>query len=146
MLYQASAWPFRTAVFPLLTGAVLVSLSFASFVGRVPRLVRRSLGEGGSGPADLDDVPEVFTTASGAEWRSAIGWMAAFFVMFWLLGALVTVPLFAVVYLAVVSRQSAVAAGTYAVVSWAFVYGLFVQLLHIPLPPGVLLTSLGELC
>jgi hypothetical protein len=71
--------------------------------------------------------------------------MAAFFVMFWLLGALVTVPLFALVYLVLVSRQSAVAAGTYAVVSWAFVYGLFIQLLHIPLPAGLLLTSLGVL-
>ena len=155
VLYQASAWPFRTAVFPLLTGVVLVALSLASAfvgrkprpsnVGRVPRLVHRSLGEGGSGPAVHDDVPEVFTTASRAEWRSAVGWMAAFFVMFWLLGALVTVPLFALVYLVLVSRQSAVAAGAYAVVSWAFVYGLFIQLLHIPLPPGILLTSLGVL-
>jgi hypothetical protein len=65
--------------------------------------------------------------------------------MFWLLGALVTVPLFAVVYLVVVSRQSAVAAGIYAVVSWTFIYGLFIQLLHVPLPPGVLLTRLGVL-
>jgi len=162
VLYQASAWPFRTAVFPLLTGAVLVALSLASafvgrvprtgsaeneaeHVGRVPRLVRRSLGEGGSGPTAYEDVPEVFTTATGAEWRSAVGWMAAFFGMFWLLGALVTVPVFALVYLVLVSRQSAVAAGAYAVASWAFVYGLFVQLLHIPLPPGVFLTSVGVL-
>ena len=65
--------------------------------------------------------------------------------MFWLLGALVTVPLFAVVYLVLVSRQSIVAAGAYAIVSWAFIYGLFIQLLHIPLPPGVLLASLGVL-
>jgi hypothetical protein len=62
-----------------------------------------------------------------------------------LLGALVTVPLFALVYLVLVSRQSAVAAGAYAVVSWAFVYGLFVQVLHIPLPAGVVLTNLGVL-
>ena len=71
--------------------------------------------------------------------------MATFFVMFWLLGALVTVPLFAVVYLVLVSRQSVVAAGAYAIVSWAFIYGLFIRLLHIPLPSGVLLTSLGVL-
>jgi len=161
VLYQASAWPFRTAVFPLLTGAILVALSLASLlVGRIPRFVRRSLGEGGSGSADhdavnvaapehgppgLDDVPEVFTTASGAEWRSAVAWMTAFFAMFWLLGALVTVPLFAVLYLVAVSRQSVMAAGAYAVVSWAFIYGLFIQLLHIPLPAGALLTSLGVL-
>jgi hypothetical protein len=60
--------------------------------------------------------------------------------MLWLLGALVTVPLFALVYLLVASRESAVLAGSYALVSWAFVYGLFDRLLHIPLPRGVLLT------
>jgi hypothetical protein len=108
----------------------------------VLRLVRRSLGEGGSGPAG-EDIPDVFATASRAEWRAAAGWMAAFFLMFWLLGALVTVPLFALVYLVVVSHQSAVAAGVYALVSFAFIYGLFVELLHIPLPPGALLTSVG---
>ncbi len=57
--------------------------------------------------------------------------------MFWLLGALVTVPLFAVVYLLAVSRQSPVLAGSYALVSWMFVYGLFDRVLHIPLPAGV---------
>ena len=63
--------------------------------------------------------------------------------MFWLFGTLVTVPLFALLYLLVVSRQSAFVAGAYALVSWAFVYGLFVELLHIPLPRGVLLMSMG---
>ena len=96
-------------------------------------------------PAAGEEIPDVFLTASRAEWQSAVGWMAGFFVMFWLLGALVTVPVFALVYLVVVSRQSAVAAGAYALVSWAFIYGLFVELLHIPLPPGALLTSVGVL-
>jgi hypothetical protein len=96
-----------------------------------------------SGPADQEDIPDVFTTATRTEWRHAISWMAAFFAMFWLLGALVTVPLFALVYLLRVSRQSSIVAGSYALVSWAFIYGLFVRLLQIPLPPGVFLTRLG---
>jgi hypothetical protein len=71
--------------------------------------------------------------------------MSSFFLMFWLLGALVTVPLFALLYLVTVSRQPAVVAAAYALVSWGFIYGLFVRLLHIPLPAGVLLTGLGVL-
>ena len=110
------------------------------YVGRVPRPIRRSPGEGGSGPAEVDDVPDVFATASRAEWISAVGWMATFFVMLWLLGALVTVPLFALVYLLAVSRQTPVVAGSYALVSWMFIYGLFDRVLHVPLPAGVLMT------
>ena len=55
--------------------------------------------------------PDVFATAARAEWLSALGWMAAFFVMLWLLGALVTVPLFAVVYLLAVLAGVARAGG-----------------------------------
>jgi hypothetical protein len=60
--------------------------------------------------------------------------MASFFVALWLLGALITVPLFAIVYLLVVPRSSPVLAGVYALASWAFVYGLFGRLLRLPLP------------
>jgi hypothetical protein len=60
--------------------------------------------------------------------------MAAFFLVFWLLGALIAVPLFAVVYLLAVSHASLILAGVYALASWAFVYGLFGRLLRLPLP------------
>ncbi len=73
---------------------------------------------------------DVLATASRAEWVSPISWMGAFFVMLWLLGALVTVPLFAVLYLLAASRESPVLAGGYALASWVFVYGLFDRLLH----------------
>ena len=64
--------------------------------------------------------------------------MAGFFLMLWLVGALITVPLFALVYLLIVARQSIPRAGAYAVVSWLFIYGLFDRALRIPLPAGVL--------
>jgi hypothetical protein len=60
--------------------------------------------------------------------------MAAFFVSLWVLGTLITVPLFAVVYLMVAARSSPVLAGVYALASWAFVYGLFGRVLRLPLP------------
>ena len=83
---------------------------------------------------EIEDVPDVFTTATRREWIVALGWMASFFVALWLLGALITVPLFAAVYLLAVPRSSPVLAGVYALASWAFVYGLFGRLLRLPLP------------
>jgi hypothetical protein len=79
-------------------------------------------------------VPDVFATATRREWIAAVGWMASFFLALWLLGALITVPVFAVVYLLAVPRSSPVLAGVYALASWAFVYGLFGRLLRLPLP------------
>jgi hypothetical protein len=79
------------------------------------------------------ELTDVFATASRIEWAKAFGWMTAFFVMLWLLGALVAVPLFALIYLLTASRESFLLAGGYALMSWLFVYGLFDRLLHVPL-------------
>jgi hypothetical protein len=137
VVVQASAWPFRSAVFPLAIGwglfgtaALKLGLSFR------PR-----------GTSGVEKAPgaEALMNAAGADWRAAIGWMGAFFALLWLAGALVTVPLFALVYLTLVPRRSLVLAGTYALVSWGFVYGVFDRLLHVPLPPGRLLAALGAL-
>lgn len=176
VVFQALDWPFRTSLFPLMTGSLLVGLAllkFAASAGRVVRsgsgsagselasLVRPEYADGRSGsaeehgasaalaaerPADLlSELPEVFVTASRREWTAAVGWMAGFFLMLWMLGAVVTVPLFAVAYLLIVARRSPLFAGLYALVSWMFVYGLFDRVLHIPLPAGVLLARVGGL-
>jgi putative tricarboxylic transport membrane protein len=141
VVLQAREWPFRTAVFPLAIGGILTILSLVKIlalvrptrtsVGRVPRGEAKGSP---SGPAEPDDVPDVFATATRAEWLSAIAWMASFFLALWLLGALIAVPLFAVVYLLAVTRSSPMLAGVYALASWAFVYGLFGRLLRLPLP------------
>ena len=160
---RAAAWPFRTAVFPMAAGVLLLVLSAAKlllcvgrvlradtqpYVGRVPRAdsqqyvgrVPRAEGEGiASGPADqIDDLPDTFATASRREWTSAIGWMAAFFLLLWLVGALVAVPIFALVYLTRAAGQRPLWAVVYAAASWFFLYGLFDRALRVPLPAGVL--------
>ena len=146
VLFQARGWPLRTGLFPLAAGSVLLGvallkLALACGPPRRPRGTRQGLvEEDEAGDAELIDV---FATASRTQWLSALRWMGTFFVMLWLLGALVTVPLFALVYLLAAARESPVLAGSYALASWAFVYALFDRVLHTPLPPGVLLTALG---
>jgi putative tricarboxylic transport membrane protein len=142
VVFQALDWPFRTSLFPLMTGSLLVGLALLKLGASVRRVAPVVQDNEQSAPADL---PDVFVTASRSEWIAAVSWMTGFFLMLWLLGALVTVPLFAVAYLLIVARRSPVLAGTYALVSWTFVYGLFDRVLHIPLPAGVLLTRLGGL-
>lgn len=121
VLVQARQWPFRTAIFPLAIGGLLFVLSVVGMLRR-PRA-----------PAVVDDH-DVFAGASRHDWLTALAWMGAFFTMLWLLGALITVPLFTLLYLLGASRESPVVAGAAALAAWAFVYGLFDRLLHIPLP------------
>lgn len=147
VLLTARNWPFRTAVFPLITGVVLCGLALLKLgLALVPGprgASRKSPGLVEEEEAAELEAVDVFAAATRAEWLSALGWMTTFFVMLWLLGALVTVPLFALVYLLAASRESPVMAGSYALASWMFVYGLFDRVLHIPLPSGALLAGLG---
>jgi hypothetical protein len=147
VLYQASGWPFRTAVFPLATGVLLLAFAIAKLSRSIARRASHRVAvrpADPQGPPHLphlqeeDALPDVFATASRTEWLSALAWMATFFLLLWLVGALVAVPLFAALYLLAAARGSIVLAGTYAFASWLFIYVLFDRALRVPLPSGVL--------
>jgi hypothetical protein len=70
--------------------------------------------------------------------RSALVWAAAFFVSLWVLGLIVTVPLFAFVYLRLAAGEGWPKAAAYAVATWLFIELVFIRLLHVPLPGGVM--------
>jgi putative tricarboxylic transport membrane protein len=144
VLFQATGWPFRTAVFPLVTGALLFLFAMTKLIqmyANPPERRAGPLGEESGGPAADANLPDIFATASRSEWLSALAWMTGFFLSLWLVGALVAVPLFALVYLLGAAQQSVVLAGTYALASWLFIYGLFDRALRVPLPAGVLFIS-----
>jgi TctA family transporter len=130
VLAEARNWPFRAGLFPLAAGSAMVGLTILKLAVKP--------GNAATDPEGGD----VFAGASRADWLRGLGWMTTFFVLLWLLGALVTVPLFALVYLLAASRETPLMAGSYALASWLFVYSLFDRLLHIPLPPGVVLVGL----
>jgi TctA family transporter len=147
VLYQAGDWPFRTAVFPLAIGSVLGLCALAKLVtdarrpAAAPIAVAPPVTAEQADEGESADPPDVFATASKREWLTAIAWMATFFVLLWLVGALIAVPLFAVAYLITAARSKVVLAGVYALASWLFIYGLFDRALRIPLPTGVLFVS-----
>jgi hypothetical protein len=99
-------------------------------------------------PADLqivDDDQEddesleyVFATAGARAWGAALGWITAFFVSFFVLGAFITVPLFALVYLRVAGRNPWWAAAVYAAVTGAVIFVVFRYVVFLPLPTGVI--------
>ena len=99
-------------------------------------------------PVDLqivDDEQEedesleyVFATAGGRAWSASLAWITAFFVSFFVLGAFITVPLFALVYLRFAGKASWWAAAAYAVVTGALIFVVFRYVVFLPLPTGVI--------
>ncbi|HET8568990.1 MAG TPA: tripartite tricarboxylate transporter TctB family protein [Candidatus Limnocylindria bacterium] len=96
-------------------------------------------------PARKADAPEPDELSDDVRRRrtaAAVGWIAAFFLAVWALGFLVAIPLATVAYLRACGERWPVTAAI-AAASWAFVYGLFDRVLHVPLPPGELLRAAG---
>jgi hypothetical protein len=152
-IWQARAWPYRAALFPVLVSLfafvpILVKLWLDSHPRPTTQLVPTTsagvaahlVEEQEATDAELEDI---FETAPRKVWLNALGWLALFFVMLWALGIYITVPLFALVYLLVVSRDSLPIAAGYAALAWAFLYFLFDQVLHLPLPTSAVVTLLG---
>ena len=110
---------------------------------------RREGGElaEGRAPADLqivDDDQEddesleyVFATAGARAWAAALAWTTAFFVSFFVIGAYITVPLFALLYLRFAGKASWWASATYAVVTGLIIYFVFHDVVFVPLPEAV---------
>jgi len=84
-----------------------------------------------------ESMEYVFASASGRAWASAIAWIVAFFVCFFVLGAFITVPVFAFVYLRFAGRASWLAAAIYAIVTGALIFVVFRDVVYIPLPESV---------
>ena len=148
VVLEAFRWPFRSGLFPLLAGSALLVFSALRLVIEVAKAARplpaAAPPKAAAVAEDEDEEEDVFVTASRREWLAAIGWMTMFFGTLWLLGALIAIPLFALVYLLVASREKPVVAGAYAFACWLFVYGLFDRGLNIPLPAGALLKGLAD--
>ena len=86
--------------------------------------------------SDNADPPDVFATASSREWLTAIAWMASFFLLLWLVGALIAVPLFAVAYLITAARSRIVLAGVYALASGCSSTGSSIARCEYPFRPA----------
>lgn len=80
----------------------------------------------------------VFATAGRRSWASALAWVTAFFVSFFVLGAFISVPLFALLYLRFAGGSSWRAAAAYAAVTGTLIYVVFAKVVYTALPTGIL--------
>jgi hypothetical protein len=127
--YESLRWSELARLFPLSVAAFGLVLAALALV--VPARARED-----AEPEELSRRERTRRTLA------ATGWIAAFLVAVWALGFLVAIPLGSLAYLRLAGERwplsAAISAG-----SWAFVYGLFDRLLHVPLPAGEVLRVLG---
>jgi hypothetical protein len=70
-------------------------------------------------------------------------WLVGFFFGIWLLGFPIAIALMMFTYLKIQGRESWVLSIALTVIAWIFFWGLFVKLLTLPFPEGLIVTWLG---
>ena len=119
--YETQTWSTRSRLFATTIAVPAIALALA-------QVVREARAAG---------VPRIVPTEARVT-HSALVWATAFFVSLWMLGLLVTVPLFTVTYLRFAAGERWPYAAAYALVALLFIVLVFDRLLHIPLPAGAI--------
>jgi hypothetical protein len=133
-LIAAWFWPWKAALFPLVIGIPLFVLAAAEaawvLLGRTERAEVQDFQL-------TRDVPEREVVRRSA---MAAAWIVGFFAAIVLFGFAVAVPLFVFLYLRLQANEGWIFSAVFTAAVWAFFYGLFDRLLHLPFPAGWALT------
>jgi len=136
-IVRALSWPLKAALFPLVISIPLACLAAAEilwvFLGTAAK----------NDAADFklsDHLPRELALRRTA---LAIGWILGFFALIVLAGFLIGVPLFVFLYLRIQGKEGWIFSAIFTLGVWAFFYGLFDQLLHLPFPAGWIRNWLG---
>jgi Tripartite tricarboxylate transporter TctB family len=131
---ETAQWSTRAALFPRIVTATAVALTALHLVQALLRLRRPAVTQDEANP---DDVEYVFRTAGVQRWASALGWVAAFFVLLYVTGLYVTAPVFSLLYLRFVGKRTWIFSAIYAIVIAVVLYVAFELALGVPTPPGL---------
>ena len=132
-LWLARDWPIRASIGVLVLGSVGVVLALWQFI-----LELRS--KESTQKRSAFEIPTVKTEAKWGNVEIWL-WIVGFYFLILLVGFLVAVPLFVLAY-AKTYRASWRLAGCLSLIAWAFVYGVFEKILHVPWPTPLLYSLL----
>ncbi|HEU4353731.1 MAG TPA: tripartite tricarboxylate transporter TctB family protein [Burkholderiales bacterium] len=123
-------WPWKAALFPLAIGIPLFVLSAAEAAWVLFGKAERSEVQDFQLTRDVAEREVVRRSATTA------AWIVGFFAAIVLFGFPVAVPFFVFLYLKQQADEGWIFSTVFTAAVWAFFYGLFDRLLHLPFPAG----------
>lgn len=143
-VYLAQDWRMQARLYPWAIGIPMVILAIAQVILDL-KGVKAKQSDDGAPPTPMDFQFTKDIDPVTAKKRAIImfAWLLGFFALIWLLGFPIGIPLMMFAYLKFQGGESWVLSITLTVVAWIFFYGLFVKMLTLPFPEGLIITWLG---
>jgi TctA family transporter len=145
MLLQAMDWSFAPKIGPMVVGSFTLGVAIISFICQVFRRLslNRAASPGVKVQVSIKQKMHMDTSADHSELpvgevmrRAAVffGWLVAFMTSMAVIGVILTIPLFVVLYMRLEGKEPWARTLLQATVLTLFVYGVFDQLLNLPWP------------
>jgi TctA family transporter len=133
-LWESRQFDFRSGLFPWAIGTVLILLTFVQLAKDLPACKRRRTQSVAVSSPELTGRDIYSRTAK------ICGWNIGYCLAVWLFGFSLSIALITFLYLKADAREKWAISVFLTAGAWIFFYGLFDALLHIPFPPGFLLS------
>src|SRR3954463_7746961 len=135
-IWRGRAWPLKAKLFPLVIGIPLFCLAAAEVLWVL-------LGRKDAEAAGLQLSADQPAGVALRRTLLAAAWAIGFFAAIILFGFQIAVPLLVFSYIRLQGKESWLFTIVFTAAVWAFFYGLFDLVLHLPFPAGLVFEWFG---
>jgi hypothetical protein len=140
-VYQAQEWRLQARLYPYAIGIPMVILAIIQLILDLKGVRAKQTSDGA--PVDFQFSSDVDPAVARRRTLNIFAWILGFFVGIVVLGFTITIPVLVFSYLKFQSGESWTLSIILSICAWLIFYGLFVRLLNLPFPEGLIFTWLG---
>ncbi|HET9548777.1 MAG TPA: tripartite tricarboxylate transporter TctB family protein [Candidatus Binatia bacterium] len=140
-VYMAQDWRMQARLYPWAIGIPMLVLAIVQVILDLKGVTAKQSAD--ATPMDFQFTKDVDATTARKRAITMFAWLVGFFFAIWLLGFPIAIALMMFTYLKFQGGESWVLSITLTIIAWLFFYSLFVRLLNLPFPDGLLMTWLG---
>jgi hypothetical protein len=140
-VYMAQDWRLQARLYPYAIGIPMLILAIVQVILDLKGVKAKQSSD--ATPMDFQFTKDVDPTTAKKRAIIMFAWLIAFFFLIWLVGFPIGIAVMMFTYLKFQGRESWKLSILLTVIAWLCFWGLFVRLLHLPFPDGLVFTWLG---
>jgi len=140
-IYEAQEWRMQARLYPLAIGIPMLVLAIIQLILDLKGVERKQSDD--AAPVDFQFAQAIDPVVARKRTFNIFGWFFGFFIGIWLLGFTITIPLMVFGYLKIQSGETWRLSLTLTAIAWFFFWSLFIWLLNLPFPDGLIFTLIN---
>ena len=139
--YEAKDWRLQARLYPWVIGIPMVILALVQVIFDLKGVEHKQ--QDNAAPVDFQLTQTVEPEVARRRAINIFCWFFGFFAAIWLVGFSLAIPLMVFGYLKIQSKEKWAISIILTAMAWFCFWGLFVKLLNLPFPDGMIQTWLG---